>query len=94
MRPKNVQIDFDLFVDLFVYAVRHADDEDIQFNRLRIGVKNKLDSMMRHELYSQYKSGSTVEERAAARQQYLDAIGLLDSFRWCEKDDLNVSHHQ
>lgn len=32
--PKTIQIDIDLFEDLYVYAVRHADPEDLQFKRI------------------------------------------------------------
>ncbi len=92
--PKNILLDFDLFVDLYIYACRHPEQEDLQFQRLRTGVKRKLEAMMRHDLYSLYKSGATEEVRAKAREEYLDAIGLSASFRWSTERDVNVTHSE
>ena len=82
--PKNVLLDYDLFGDLYVYACRHAEPDDLQFKRLQAGVCKKLEVMMRHDLYSLYKSGDDERIRAKARMEYLDAIGLSDSFRWTQ----------
>ena len=90
-RPRNILLDYDLFVDLYVYACRHSEQDDLQFKRLCVGVRKKLEAMMRHDLYSLYKTGANEETRAKARQEYLDAIGLSDSFRWIEEQDVNVT---
>lgn len=92
--PRNILLDYDLFVDLYIYACRHCEPDDLQFKRLCAGVKRKLEAMMRHDLYSLYKSGADEENRAKARQQYLDAIGLSNSFRWCAEHDVNVTHSE
>ena len=91
-RPRNILLDYDLFVDLYVYACRHSEQDDLQFKRLYAGVRKKLEAMMRHDLYSLYKTGANEETRAKARQEYLDAIGLSDSFRWNAEQDANVTH--
>lgn len=93
-RPRNILLDYDLFVDLYVYACRHSEQEDLQFKRLCAGVRRKLDAMMRQVLYSLYKTGANEETRAKARQEYLDAIGLSDSFRWNSEQDVNVTHSE
>ncbi len=93
-RPRNILLDYDLFVDLYVYACRHAEPDDLQYKRLFAGVKCKLEAMMRHDLYSLYKSGANEEIRDNARREYLDAIGLLDSFRWTSEQDVNVTHSE
>ena len=49
---------------------------------------------MRHDLYSLYKSGANKEIRDNARREYLDAIGLLDSFRWTSEQDVNFTHSE
>ncbi|MCR4884283.1 MAG: complexin-2 [Clostridiales bacterium] len=90
--PRFILLDFDLFVDLYLYACRHSEQDDLQFKRLNTGVRKKLESMMRHDLYSLYKTGANEETRARAKQEYLDAIGLSDSFRWNEEQDVNVTH--
>ena len=76
---KNVQIPYDLFVALLQYHLVMDDDyaEDIQR-----GLAQKLDAMVRHELYAKYKTAPTEEEREQARQEYLDRRGVPKSFRW------------
>ena len=68
-----------LFVALLQYHLAMEDDyaEDI-----RRGLEEKLDAMVRHELYAKYKTAPTEEEREQARQEYLDRRGVLESFRW------------
>ena len=91
-KPKEIRIDYSLFVDLYVYACRHPEYEDLQFKRLCADVKRKLEAIMRHDLYSLYKSGANEEIRGKARQDYLNAVGLLDSFQWLPEQDVNVTH--
>ncbi len=76
---KNVQIPYELFVALLQYHLGMDDDyaEDIQR-----GLEEKLDAMVRHELYAKYKTAPTEEEREQARQEYLDRRGVPESFRW------------
>ena len=76
---KNVQIPYDLFMELLHYHLVQKDDyaEDI-----RRGLEEKLDAMVRHELYAKYKAAPTEEEREQARQEYLDRRGVPESFRW------------
>lgn len=76
---KNVQIPYDLFVALLQYHLVMDDDyaEDIQR-----GLEQKLDAIVRHELYAKYKTAPTEEEREQARQEYLDRRGVPKSFRW------------
>lgn len=74
---KNVQIPYDLFVTLLQYHLVMDDDyaEDIQR-----GLEEKLDAMVRHELYAKYKTAPTEEEREQARREYLDRRGVPESF--------------
>lgn len=90
-KPKEIRIDYDLFVDLYVYACRHPESGDLQFERLCSGAKRKLEAMMRHDLYTLYKTGASQEERAKARREYLDAIGLPGCWQWTDETDANVS---
>lgn len=74
-----VQIPYDLFIDLLHYHLVQEDDyaEDIWQ-----GLEEKLDAMVRHELYVKYKTAPTEEEREQARLEYLDRRGVPKSFRW------------
>ena len=93
-KPKSILLDYDLFVDLYVYACRHSEPDDLQFKRLCAGVRKKLKAMTRHDMYSLYKSGANKEIREKARQYYLNAVGLLDSFQWSPEQDVNVTHKE
>ena len=88
--PKTIQIDFDLFEDLYVYAARHAEPDDLQFKRITMAVKKKLEALMRHELYTLYKAGASEEIRKKARDGYLDAADIMESFQWKAEKDVNV----
>ena len=76
---KTVQISRELFVALLRY--HSMGDEDLA-EMIRQGLEQKLDAMVRHELYTKYKAASTEEERERARQEYLDRRGIRKSFQW------------
>lgn len=76
---KNVQIPYDLFVSLLKY---HLMNDNSLEEEIRQGLEKKMDAMVRHELYEQYKTAETEEERESARKKYLDKRGMRDSFRW------------
>lgn len=76
---KSVQISYELFVDLVLY---HLNDEDDFQDDIRQGLSQKLDAMLNCQLYSQYKTAPTEEQREQARQEYLDRRGVPQSYRW------------
>lgn len=78
-RLKTVQIPYELFVASLRY---HLLEDDCCAEEIRQGMEQKLDSLVRHELYRKYKTAPTKAERENARQEYLDRRGMPDSFRW------------
>ena len=78
-KMKNVQIPYELFMMLLRY---HLVEDDTCLDEIRQGLEQKLDSLVRHELYAKYKTAPTQEERENARQEYLEKRGVPDSFRW------------
>lgn len=69
-----------LFLKLFRYF--YLDDVKLH-NEISKELNDKFDSLVKHELYSKYKDKNLDEaEREKARQEYLDMIGVRDSFRW------------
>ena len=72
---KNVQIPYELFVDLVLYHLNGEDDFD---EEIRHGLEQKLDAMLNRQLYSQYKTAPTEEQREQARQEYLDRRGCAE----------------
>jgi hypothetical protein len=76
---KNITIPEELFVDLVKYFLAGIRlDED----RIRLGLQEKLDAMVKRELYTKYKTAGTPEEREKARQEYLEKVGIPEEFRW------------
>ena len=69
---KSVQIPYDLFVALVGYHLAYDDD---YAEKILQGLKQKLDALVRHELYAKYKTAPAAEERDQARQEYLDKRG-------------------
>ena len=76
---KNVQISYDLFIALLQYhLVQNNSNEDA----IKQMLGDKLDAMVRHELYGKYKTASTEAEREKARMEYLNKRGISEKFRW------------
>ena len=66
-KKKNVTIPEELFIDLVKYFLADIRwDED----RIRSGLQEKLEAMVKRELYTRYKTAGTPEERVKARQEY------------------------
>ena len=76
---KSVQISYDLFVALVECHLAYDDDYAEEIHQ---GLEQKLDALVRHELYAKYKTVPTPEEREQARQEYLDKRGVFPDFRW------------
>lgn len=76
-----VQIDKKLFMDLVKYHVYGFVDEETE-ECFKQKLKDKLDTLLKRELYTKSKTAKTEEEREQARKEYLDLIGMKDSFRY------------
>lgn len=75
---KNVQITQELFLSLVKYHLLEATGEE---EKIKKELTEKLDAMAKRQIYSQYKTAQTEEEREKARQEYLDKVGISPSFR-------------
>lgn len=76
---KNVQITQELFLSLVKYHLLEVTGEEEEIKK---ELTKKLDAMAKRQIYSQYKTAPTEEEREKARQEYLDKVGISPSFRW------------
>lgn len=76
---ENVTIPEELFIDLVKYFLADIRcDED----RIRSRLQEKLEAMVKREVYTRYKTAATSEEREKARQEYLEKVGIPENFRW------------
>ena len=76
-KQKSVTIKQTLFMDLVKYfLVNVREDED----RIRLGLQEKMEAMVKRELYTRYKTAGTPEEREQARREYLEKVGMPKDF--------------
>lgn len=81
-KTKTVQISEELFMDLCRVVLGGVDDPETVSKASR-GLHDKLDRMVARELYSTMNDPSkSPQEREKARQDYLDAKGIPNGFRW------------
>ena len=73
---KSVQIPATLFVQLINYHLYNRRTPELA-EQIRKGLDEMLEALARRQLYSDYKSGDE-----AARQAYLDAVGISEDWRW------------
>ena len=78
---KNIQISYETFVKLVRYFILDETSTEL-YNSLKSDLEAKVDKMIAHETYSQYKTADSPEDREKARQQYLELKGIHKSFRW------------
>lgn len=76
---KNVQISQELFIALMRYFM--LEQEEL-LPEIKKGLEKKLDALVMRELYTKYKTAPSEEEREKARREYLDKLGVPESFRW------------
>ena len=78
---KNVQISEQLFVELVKYFLLDVQD-DKNTKYICKGLSDKMDAIIKRDLYTKYKTAVTPEEQEKARLEYLDMIGMSESFRY------------
>jgi hypothetical protein len=76
---KNVQVPQQLIMKLLRY---HLLDDDSCTDDVKKGLEQKMNTMVKRELYTKSKTAPTEEEREKARQEYLDKRGIQADFRW------------
>ena len=74
-----MQFSDELFIALLKYHFVEIDDV---LPEIKKGLEEKLEAMVRRDLYTKYKTASTEEEKEKARKEYLDRRGVPESFRW------------
>lgn len=78
-RKSQVQIPKGLLLALFQY---HLAGNEEYLPEIEKALMEKLDSMVKRQLYTTFKTAPTEEEREKARQEYLDKCGMHEDFRW------------
>ena len=79
---KNRKITNELMVALIKYHVLNIRYDEEMNKYIVSELEKKLKRMGKHDTYTKSKTAPTEEEREEARQDYLDAVGILPDFRW------------
>lgn len=77
---QNVKISIKLFHLLIRYHL--LGDADQTGEDIKKELEKKMDALIRHELYSTYKTAPSETDREKARKKYLDQKGIPEDFRW------------
>jgi hypothetical protein len=56
--------------------------KEVLYNQIKDDLESKLQREIDHDLYTQYKTAPTPEQREKARKEYLDRVGISKDFRW------------
>lgn len=78
---KQVQINWELFLDLYDFFFSDEAPEGYEADEIRKKISEKVDKIINRELFSKYKRSPTGAEREAARQEYLNHRGISKSYR-------------
>lgn len=78
---KYIQISESLFSALVKYHLLEIEQENISLE-IKKGLEEKLETIVRRELYTKYKTAPTEGEREKARQEYLEKVGIQKKFQW------------
>ena len=81
-KEKMIQIPELLYNQMSAYILIEEYRTPENFKSIEKGIYDKLDRKTNHDLYTKSKTASTQEQREAARKEYLDRIGVPESFRW------------
>lgn len=89
----SVQIPQELLYDLFKYFLLDSRNPETEA-AIRKSLGEKYEAMKRRGLYTQSQTAETPAQREAARQAYLDEVGMKDSFRWSEAEQERRKNHE
>ncbi len=78
---KYIQISESLFSALVKYHLLEIEQENVSLE-IKKGLEEKLETIVRRELYTKYKTAPTEGEREKARQEYLEKVGIQKKFQW------------
>lgn len=82
---KQVQIDWELFLDLCEFFCSDDAPEGYAAEHIRKQLSDKVDRIINRELFTKYKRSPTGAEREKARQEYLNRREITSSFRTDEE---------
>ena len=52
------------------------------YGQIKADLENKIQREIDHDLYTQYKTAPTEEQREKARREYIERVGISHNARW------------
>ena len=80
MKEKSVSIPENLWLEIVYYMM--IDGNSARVPRIRQGITDKLERMIEHDLYTEYKTATNDQQKEQARRKYLESKGIPADFRW------------
>lgn len=80
MKEKSVSIPENLWLEIVYYMM--IDGNSARVPKIRQGITAKLERMIEHDLYTEYKTATSDQQKEQARKKYLESKGIPADFRW------------
>jgi hypothetical protein len=78
---RQIQINSELFYGLYRLIVLEEQNEEL-YQQAKQQLETKFTKLLNHELYSQFRTATSADEREQARKDYLESIGIHKDFQW------------
>lgn len=78
---KSIQIDTELFLDIYDYFCNENAPDGYEADEIRKQLHAKVDKLIDREIFTRYKRASTPQDRELYRQRYLDRRGIPKDYR-------------
>lgn len=79
---KQIQIDESLFALMASIILQMDDAQDPHVKAAKRGIYDKIDRITARQLYTQYKTSPSPEQRETARKQYLAHRAIPQDFQY------------
>ena len=81
-KPKNIQVDYDLFLRMVSYISSHVDLNDGSIREIIEGMRQKLLAMERRDFFTMQKMGNNAPDLESSMSEYQALLSRLDTLRW------------
>ncbi len=78
-KKKYIQVSEEFFLNLCKFFMLEMYEYE---DTIKKQINEKLDSLEKRRLYTEYKTVADSETKEAARKKYLDKVGMNEDFRW------------
>ena len=77
----NVQIPFETFLNCYKLICLDVGNENI-YETTKKSLQGKFEALLRHKLYTEYKTAKSEKEKQYYLDNYLDNLGIPEEYRF------------